>query len=99
MTHNRFDDLMYCIQWSEQPVVRPPEMSSEKYQWLLSDGFVTRFNRHRAAMFSPSDRICVDESMLKLVKTAQEELRHHLDEENDAGLNHGTVIIKELVAP
>jgi hypothetical protein len=37
--------------------------------------------------------------MLKLVKTAQEELRHHLDEENDAGLNHGTVIIKELVAP
>jgi hypothetical protein len=51
------------MRWSEQPEVRPNSMSSEKYRWSLVDGFVDRFNEHRASMFIPSEHICVDESI------------------------------------
>jgi hypothetical protein len=142
MSRNRFDELMKCLRWCERPDERPPGMSSEKYRWMLIDGFVERFNGYRAATFTPSERICVDESMsrwygqggdwinhglpmyvaidrkpengceiqnaacgesgvmlqLKLVKTAREESTI-IEAEDDAGLNHGTVITKELVKP
>jgi hypothetical protein len=52
------------MRWSEQPDVCPEEgMSSEKYRWLLLYGFVERFNEYRAATFTPSKHICVDESI------------------------------------
>ena len=37
------------------------------WQWAWSelDGFVDRFNKHRATKYSPSARICIDESMSK----------------------------------
>jgi hypothetical protein len=63
MSRNRFDDLFACIRWSEQPIVRTEETTSEDYRWMLIDGFVRNFNEHRASYFNPSDLICVDESM------------------------------------
>jgi hypothetical protein len=63
MPRNRFDDLWRCIRFSEQPSVRPAEMTAEQYRWKLVDDFVTQFNEHRASTFSPSERICVDESI------------------------------------
>jgi len=63
MSRNRFDDLWRCIRFSNQPSVRPPDMTAEQYRWRLVDDFVTSFNDHRASTFSPSERICVDESI------------------------------------
>jgi hypothetical protein len=63
MSKNRFEDLIRCFRWSEQPPVRPEDMTSEHYRWLLVDDFVEAFNSHRETNFVPSDRICVDESM------------------------------------
>lgn len=59
----RFELIMRCVRYSEQPAERPSDMSSEAYRWLLVDGFIERFNSYRQRMFSPSDLICVDESM------------------------------------
>ena len=63
MPRKRFDDLWMCIRFSEQPPNRPSEMTSEQYRWRLVDDFVKNFNKHRAQNFSPSDEICIDESM------------------------------------
>jgi hypothetical protein len=63
MSRNRFDDLWRCIRFSDQPSVRPSDMTAEQYRWKLVDDFVTSFNEHRASTFSPSERICVDESI------------------------------------
>ena len=60
MTRPRFDELWRCIRFSEQPLQMPDGMSSERYRWLLIDGFVDQFNEHRARTFVPSERICVD---------------------------------------
>jgi hypothetical protein len=38
-------------------------MNSERYRWMRVDDLVHRFNKHRRLFFSPSDRICVDESI------------------------------------
>jgi hypothetical protein len=38
-------------------------MTAEQYRWKLVDGFVSEFNEHRASTVSPSERICVDESI------------------------------------
>ena len=37
-------DLMRNLVWSEQPEVRPDDMSHEKYRWILVDGFVNEIN-------------------------------------------------------
>ena len=63
MPRKRFDDLLMCIRFSEQPPNRPSDMTSEQYRWRLVDDFVKNFNEHRAQIFSPLDEICVDESM------------------------------------
>jgi hypothetical protein len=63
MARTRFDDLWRYLVWSEQPRVRPNDMSHEKHRWMLVDGFVDRYNLHREANFVPSDLICVDESI------------------------------------
>ncbi|KAI2514170.1 Transposase IS4 [Fragilaria crotonensis] len=62
MSRNRFEELFECVRWSHQPPQQGAECS-ETYRWKLVDDFVTNFNDHRADHFSPSDRICVDESM------------------------------------
>ena len=41
---HRFDTLFECIRFGHQPNERRPEMSSERYRWLLCDTFVTEFN-------------------------------------------------------
>jgi hypothetical protein len=51
------------LTFSEKPVTRPQEMNSERYRWMRVDDLVHRFNKHRRLFFSPSDRICVDESI------------------------------------
>jgi Transposase IS4 len=63
MDRSRFETLWSCLTFSEQPVTRPQEMSSERYRWMRVDDFVHRFNEHRRLQFSPSHRICVDESI------------------------------------
>lgn len=63
MSRNRFDDLWRCIRFSDQPSVRSADMTAEQYRWRLVDDFVKEFNDHRASTFSPSERICVDESI------------------------------------
>jgi hypothetical protein len=63
MPRQRFDDLWRYMVWSEQPPDRSEGMSHEKYRWMLVDGFVEQYNRHRENDFIPSDLICVDESI------------------------------------
>jgi hypothetical protein len=62
-SRNRFDDLWRCIRFSDQPSVRPADMTAEQYRWKLFHSFVTKLNEHRASTVSPSERICVDESI------------------------------------
>jgi len=38
---------------------------TERSRWQLVDDFVTNIKEHRAARVSPSELICVDESMCK----------------------------------
>ena len=63
LSRNRFDDLWRCIRFSDQPSVRPADMTAEQFRWKLVDSSVTEFNEHRASTVSPSERICVDESI------------------------------------
>ncbi len=63
MSKHRFDDLFRAVRWSNQPPAPGDADSSKQYRWKLVDDFVTNFNDHRANYFSPSDCICVDESM------------------------------------
>ena len=63
MARNRFDDLFSCLTCSEQPIVRPVNMSQEKYIWLLIDRFSKEINGYQASHLSPYDLICVDNSM------------------------------------
>ncbi len=63
MPRHRFDILFTAIKWSHQPDERPDDMTSEAYRWQLVKDFVKRFNSHRATRYSPSESICVDESM------------------------------------
>jgi hypothetical protein len=63
MPRHRFDTILRCLRFSDQPPVRQEGMSAERYRWMLVDDFVGNFNLHRAVTFSPSSHICVDESM------------------------------------
>jgi hypothetical protein len=63
MSHQRFDDLWKCIQFSSQPETRPNKTCSEQYRWMLIDDFIAHFNEHHINTFIPSSTICVDESM------------------------------------
>jgi Transposase IS4 len=63
MSRDRFDKLWSCVRFSSQPDIRPGDMTSERYRWRLVDDFVERFNEYRMSHFTPSERICVDESM------------------------------------
>ena len=63
MVRKRFDEIFANMRWSHQLSTRPDDVSSESYRWMLLDGFVKNFNSHRATYFSPSDLLCVDESI------------------------------------
>jgi len=63
MARARYDSLLQHMVWSFQPRVREEGMSSESYRWLLVSDFVDRINNHRKRYFSPSNVICVDESI------------------------------------
>jgi Transposase IS4 len=78
MSRVRFDDIWTCLRWSEQPSDRTDGMSSERYRWLLVDGFVDRFNVHRAKTFVPSEHICVDESISRWYGQGGEWINHGL---------------------
>jgi Transposase IS4 len=45
---------------------------------MLIDGFVERFNEHRARMFVPSEDICVDESISRWYGQGGEWINHGL---------------------
>lgn len=78
MSRVRFDDLWRFIRFGDQPETRPPDMSSEKYRWMLVDDFVNSFNEHRAATFIPSEIICVDESMSRWYGQGGDWINHGL---------------------
>jgi hypothetical protein len=63
MSKNRFDDIFASFRTGHQPNAKPDTMSSEEYRWLLVDNFVKHVNEHRINCFTPSDLICVDESI------------------------------------
>ena len=63
MTYNRWIELWHCIYFSYQPPCRPHSMGPAAYGWMLVNDFVKNFNDYRERTFSPSDMICVDESI------------------------------------
>lgn len=63
MSRNRFEEIWSCLTFSKVPDERPAGMSSAAYRWKHVDDFVDDFNRHRRNNFSPSEVICIDESM------------------------------------
>lgn len=69
---------MRCIRFGEQPTIRLPDMSSEKYRLLLVDEFVDSFNEHHAALFIPSDLICVDELISRWYRQGGDWINHGL---------------------
>jgi len=62
MPRSRFDALWSSVTFSEQA---GDADDSEGSRWQLINEFVSSINSHRAARVSPSDLICVDESMCK----------------------------------
>ena len=65
MSRCRFDEIWSCLRWSYQPEERPDDMMHATYRWMLVDGFVDRFNAHRASKFFPGRYVCIDESMIR----------------------------------
>jgi len=59
----RFDALWSCVAFSEQ--TSGGRDDSEQSRWELITDFVDSINAHRDAHVSPSEYICVDESMCK----------------------------------
>jgi Transposase IS4 len=62
MSRGRFDDIWTCLTFSRQ-ATRTEDQCSAEHRWQLVADFVQSINHHRAANFTPSDRICVDESI------------------------------------
>ena len=65
MGRNRFELIWTCYVWSVQPDVRPPEMTSAEYRWMLIRDHVDNFNRHRAVNFHPGGTLIVDETIIR----------------------------------
>jgi len=59
----RFDALWSCVAFSEQK--SGGDDDSEQSRWELTTDFIASINTHRDAHVSPSEYICVDESMCK----------------------------------
>jgi heat shock protein HspQ len=77
-SRKRFNDIWSNIRFSNQPDEKPDTMTSEQYRWLLVDGFVSAFNKYRREKFSPSDYICVDESISRWYGQGGDWINHGL---------------------
>jgi hypothetical protein len=64
ITRHWFDDMLTCWEVGECPKERPTDMEYSTWAWMKIDCYVTNFNEHRAT-YTPSDRVCVDESISK----------------------------------
>jgi hypothetical protein len=62
MSRKRFDDIWNALVFSDQGDSVDGESSIE-YRWRLVDDFVEAIDSHRAANYTPSELICVDESI------------------------------------
>jgi hypothetical protein len=62
MPRKRFDDIWSSLTFSRQ-AERGDDKGSVAHRWRLVSDFVETINSHRAAYFSPSELVCVDESM------------------------------------
>jgi hypothetical protein len=62
MPRRRFDDIWSSLTFSMQDE-RGDNEGSAAHRWRLVSEFVDSINSHRAAHFSPSDLVCVDESI------------------------------------
>ena len=65
MNRHRFDMLWRHVRWSHHLDVRGEGTSHEDHRWKLVEDFVTHFNEYCTQLFSPSDLICADESILQ----------------------------------
>lgn len=64
MASHRFEMLRCCIRYSYCATERDNESSdNSRNRWALVDDFVKAINEHREMFVTPSDLICVDESM------------------------------------
>ena len=64
MTRRRFDAIFSGISFNNQPM-ETGAMTSVQHRWALVNDFLNAINDHREKQFSPSDTICVDESMVR----------------------------------
>ena len=65
MNRHRFDVLWRHILWIHQTYVQGEGMSHDDHRYKLVEDFVTHFNEYYTQLFSPSDIICSDESILR----------------------------------
>ena len=63
MSRVRFESLLRCIRFSRQPQAHA-ETYTEERQWQLCAGFVDAINQHCFQHVTPSELLCVDESIL-----------------------------------
>ena len=65
MSKYRWLDIWGAIQFSYCPEDREDSVSHADHRWMLIDDMIENFNNHRASRYYPSDKICVDESMVR----------------------------------
>lgn len=66
MSRRRFEEVFKCIRYSAQPIgLHGSGLSSAEYRWALMNDFLRAINEHRERTVTPSETICVDESMVR----------------------------------
>ena len=65
INRHRLDMLWRNVRWSYHPDVQGEGMIHKDYWRKLIKYFVTHFNEYLTQIFSPSDLICADESILR----------------------------------
>lgn len=62
MSYNRFEQLRKNVRFSFQPTSER-DREEPSCRWKLVDDFVDAINKHREEFFTPSEMLCVDESI------------------------------------
>ena len=62
MPLHRFETMLRCVRFSYQ-AEEHEDCSASEYRWQLCEGFIDAINAHREATVSPSELLCVDESI------------------------------------
>jgi hypothetical protein len=62
MTRHRYEEMLSVWEFSACLDEKPDGMTYQQWAWSKLDGFVKRFNEHRATKYSPTENICIDES-------------------------------------